>query len=71
MMKPGMDLTFDQGNPFFDFVSQAEVSSGSVTVAGLLNSYVPVFIIAFIVTILITPLIRLLAVSGGVVDKPD
>ena len=71
MMKPGMDLTFDQGNPFFDFVSQAEVSSGSVTVAGLLNSYVPVFIIAFIVTILITPLIRLLAVSGGVVDRPD
>ncbi|MCH2145284.1 MAG: undecaprenyl/decaprenyl-phosphate alpha-N-acetylglucosaminyl 1-phosphate transferase [Phycisphaerales bacterium] len=71
MKGPAIDIDFGVDSAFFDFVGGSAISDTGPTVTGLLNSYVPVFIIAFIVTILVTPLIRRLAVSGGVVDKPD
>jgi len=37
----------------------------------LLNTFVPVFLVAFVVTLLITPMVRRLAVHAGVIDHPD
>ncbi len=38
---------------------------------GILQGYLGVFAIAFLVTVLITPLVRRLAISNGIVDHPD
>lgn len=37
----------------------------------LLNSYAPVFLIAFTVTLLATPFVRNIAVKAGIIDMPD
>lgn len=37
----------------------------------LLNSYAPIFVIAFLVTLLATPIVRRLAIRHGIVDHPD
>ena len=41
------------------------------TAVGLLNAYVPIFLIAFATALLATPLVRRLAVRQGIVDRPD
>ena len=56
---------------FLDFIGYSMEGGEAVTATGLLNAYVPVFVVAFLVTVLITPLIRAIAVQGGVVDNPD
>jgi UDP-GlcNAc:undecaprenyl-phosphate GlcNAc-1-phosphate transferase len=43
----------------------------ALTAVGLLNAYVPIFAIAFLVSLLATPLVRRFAVSHGIVDRPD
>lgn len=62
-----IDPGIGEGSGFFEFFSASETTS----VTGLLNTYVPVFLVSFIATILITPLVRALAVNGGIVDNPD
>lgn len=37
----------------------------------IFNGYIAVFIVAFLVTVIVTPLIRRLAISNGIVDMPD
>ena len=37
----------------------------------LLNGYAPVFLVAFTVTLLATPIVRNIAVSAGIIDMPD
>lgn len=41
------------------------------TAVGLLNAYVPIFLIAFATALLATPLVRRIAVRQGIVDRPD
>ena len=55
---PELDLT-ETGEPIV------------VGAMNLLNSYAHVLVVAFVVTLLVTPLVRRLAVVGGVVDQPD
>ena len=43
----------------------------TITVIDLLNSYAIVFATAFIVVLLSTPLVRLIALRGNVTDQPD
>ena len=43
----------------------------ALTAVGLLNAYVPIFAIAFLTSLLATPLVRRFAVSKGIVDRPD
>jgi len=38
---------------------------------GLLQGYIGVFVVAFLSTVLITPLVRRLAIANGIVDHPD
>ncbi len=47
------------------------VSDSSFRVLSFLNSYAPVFLVAFLVTLLLTPLVRRAAVSLEIIDKPD
>jgi len=42
-----------------------------VAAMNLLNSYAHILVVAFLVTLLLTPLVRRLAFAGGVVDQPD
>jgi UDP-N-acetylmuramyl pentapeptide phosphotransferase/UDP-N-acetylglucosamine-1-phosphate transferase len=42
-----------------------------VSALDLVNSYAPVFVVAFLVTLLTTPLVRRVAIAAGVVDHPD
>jgi UDP-GlcNAc:undecaprenyl-phosphate GlcNAc-1-phosphate transferase len=52
--------------------SPAESASGiAMTAMGLLNSYAHILVIAFMVTLLSTPIIRRIAEAAGVVDRPD
>ncbi len=72
MNEQDLQSTIGDPNIFHpDFMGGSVDSAASATVTGLLNSYVPIFIVSFIVTILVTPFIRMLAVKGGVVDAPD
>jgi UDP-GlcNAc:undecaprenyl-phosphate GlcNAc-1-phosphate transferase len=48
-----------------------EVEALSVSILDLLNSYAPIFVAAFVVALLSTPLIRRLALSANVTDHPD
>ena len=38
---------------------------------GVIQGYLGVFVVSFLVTVLITPLVRRLAVANGIVDRPD
>jgi len=43
----------------------------AVSIMGLLNNYTPLFIVAFVVTLLATPLVRRAAMAANIVDRPD
>src|SRR5262252_8179360 len=45
--------------------------SAGFTFTGVLQPYMPVFYVSFLVTIILTPLMRTLAHRHGVVDDPD
>ena len=45
-------------------------TSDAVSIVELLNAFAPSFFVAFIVTLLITPLVRKLAIALGVIDQP-
>jgi UDP-GlcNAc:undecaprenyl-phosphate GlcNAc-1-phosphate transferase len=46
-------------------------AEGVTSALAMLNAYVPIFLAAFVVSLLTTPLVRRLAVAQGVVDRPD
>ena len=55
-----------------DFESEFEAAEPFVaSVMSVLNTYSILFIVAFIVTLFATPLVRRIAVSAGIVDHPD
>lgn len=66
-----IDFSYENSGIGLDFMGSSLESAEAATVTGLLNTYVPVFVIAFIVTLCVTPVVRMLAVKGGVVDLPD
>ena len=45
--------------------------STSINQVTILQGYLGVFIVAFVITVGITPLIRKLAVANGIIDRPD
>ncbi len=58
---------FEPLEPARDLVQEGVV----VGAIELLNSFVPVFLVAFVVTLLLTPFVRRVAVSADVIDRPD
>ncbi|MHC4946890.1 MAG: glycosyltransferase family 4 protein [Planctomycetota bacterium] len=58
--------------PQIDDLSVAEpVLSTSVGAMDLLNTYAPVFAVAFVVALLLTPIVRRVAVAANIIDHPD
>lgn len=53
--------------------SIGEWAQEGIVVGGieLLNSFVPVFLTAFVITLLLTPIVRRVAVAAEVIDRPD
>ena len=51
--------------------AEGSVSSLLVNVEAIFNSYTLIFLIAFFVTLLFTPIARRMALAAGVVDHPD
>ncbi|UCD74968.1 MAG: undecaprenyl/decaprenyl-phosphate alpha-N-acetylglucosaminyl 1-phosphate transferase [Phycisphaerales bacterium] len=52
-------------------VMEEGTESIAVSAMGLLNSYAHIFAIAFVITLLVTPLIRRVAIAFDVIDHPD
>jgi len=48
-----------------------EEMSFTLNAIEILNHYTPVFIVSFLVTLLLTPLVRRVAIRAGIVDRPD
>lgn len=51
--------------------SAAEIAESAGTQLDILSGYIFVFVVAFLVTLLSTPLIRKLAIANGIVDHPS
>lgn len=68
-------------SPIFDFggldgltppnLSQTEFLAEKMTRLSVFHGYIGVFIVAFVVTVFITPILRRLAIANGVIDHPD
>lgn len=74
------DLLFNENAPAFpdlpldplpeltnSFMEQAQVQAP----ADIFHGYLLVFVVAFLATVLITPIMRRLAISNGIVDRPS
>jgi UDP-GlcNAc:undecaprenyl-phosphate GlcNAc-1-phosphate transferase len=51
--------------------SPIAIVDDAASALAILNAYSPIFLVAFLVSLLATPLVRRLAVTHGVVDRPD
>lgn len=51
--------------------SLAGVRTGDPSSLEILHGYVWVFVVAFLITLVITPVLRRLAIANGIVDRPD
>jgi UDP-GlcNAc:undecaprenyl-phosphate GlcNAc-1-phosphate transferase len=69
-LAPQLDVPPPDHTPLMD---STLLAGDSLTVSALsvLNVYAPVFVVAFIVALLATPLARYIALRSGVVDQPD
>lgn len=52
-------------------VTMESTDQGFATAVGFLNNYSVIFVIAFLVTLLITPVVRQAAMANDIVDHPD
>lgn len=52
-------------------VAEGEVAASPATRLSIFHGYAPVFLVAFLVTLCATPLMRKLAVMNGVIDRPN
>ena len=48
-----------------------DIAGATASIMDLLNSYAPLFVVSFLITLLITPLIRRCAIAFDVIDHPD
>ena len=51
--------------------SAAQIAESAGTQLDILSGYILVFVVAFVVTLLATPLVRKLAIANGIVDHPS
>jgi UDP-GlcNAc:undecaprenyl-phosphate/decaprenyl-phosphate GlcNAc-1-phosphate transferase len=71
-LPPDLDLGFreeDFGLP--ETHGLGDIGSLTASAMDLLNNYVHVFLAAFLVTLLVTPIIRRIAIATNVIDRPD
>jgi UDP-GlcNAc:undecaprenyl-phosphate GlcNAc-1-phosphate transferase len=70
---PSRTLQTDAGSGLVEAVEAlaGDLEAPAVSALDLLNSYAVVFIAAFVVALLVTPLVRRLALRADVTDQPD
>jgi UDP-GlcNAc:undecaprenyl-phosphate GlcNAc-1-phosphate transferase len=63
----------EQGPTAAPLVAAESATSEGILVGAMsvLNETAPVFLVAFLVTLVATPFVRLMAVQAGIIDKPD
>lgn len=49
----------------------SQFAQAAIDQLDILSGYIVIFAVAFLVTVLITPLVRRLAIANGIVDRPD
>jgi len=64
-------IPFDTATPQIAMTKGSEIAQAAMDQLDILSGYVMVFAVAFLVTVLITPLVRKLAVANGIVDHPS
>jgi UDP-GlcNAc:undecaprenyl-phosphate GlcNAc-1-phosphate transferase len=47
------------------------IAAATSSIMDLLNSYAPLFVVSFLITLLITPLVRRFAIAFDIIDHPD
>lgn len=57
--------------PAKSYGSAAQIAESAGTQLDILSGYILVFVVAFVVTLLATPLVRKLAIANGIVDHPS
>ncbi|MBO6739536.1 MAG: undecaprenyl/decaprenyl-phosphate alpha-N-acetylglucosaminyl 1-phosphate transferase [Phycisphaerales bacterium] len=57
--------------PEKSYGSAAQIAESAGTQLDILSGYILVFVVAFVVTLLATPLVRKLAIANGIVDHPS
>ena len=72
MATPNQEATQIEGtiDPL-ELAAEIDQSGLFVTAYDVLNGYIPIFLIAFLTTIILTPIIRRIAVDSGIIDNPD
>lgn len=60
-----------QAQPTITTPSAAQIAESAGTQLDILSGYIFVFVVAFAVTLLSTPLVRKLAIANGIVDHPS
>lgn len=66
-----LPLGLPDGPDLLPDVAGRELTFGSTGLLELVNSYTVLFLAAFLTTLLVTPLVRRLAVALNIIDKPD
>ena len=64
-------VPFDMDPVVLEPVDSIRLETAALSALDLLNEYAHIFIAAFLVTLLATPLVQRLAVAANVVDHPD
>ncbi|MGP1271813.1 MAG: glycosyltransferase family 4 protein [Phycisphaerales bacterium] len=57
--------------PIATIAQAVDAAAGTLTRTSILNGYVGVFVVAFLVTLTATPIMRRLAVANGIIDRPS
>lgn len=71
-MQDGLQLHPVPGSDETAALSEAALSAAPIAEPiDLLNNYAHIFVVAFAVTLIVTPFVRRVATAGGVVDQPD
>jgi UDP-GlcNAc:undecaprenyl-phosphate/decaprenyl-phosphate GlcNAc-1-phosphate transferase len=63
-----LDLSVD---PLGEIAPAGDLVTATATAGAAINNYIHIFVIAFMVTLLATPIVRRFAVARGIIDRPD
>lgn len=63
--------TLDSGVPAGGFIEPLTAIDQSFTLMQIIASYVPIFIVAFLIAFAMTPIMRMIAIKYDIVDRPS
>ena len=69
--QPLPDIPLDAATDAAVRAAELAFADAPATFLGILNSYLPIFVVAFVVTLFATPVMRRLALANGIIDHPS